>query len=342
MYVYNVSMSKPLSLVAIGGGGGAGQVLRGAAPYFARRSAIVAVTDTGRSTGVARAVGRIPAPGDVRATIAALARSPDDLWPRLLERRFQAPDHPALDGMAFGNLLIAALAQQLGDFGQAVAYVAQLAGTDAAIIPASSADTQLCAELADGSVVRGEVAVRGLGKPPIRRLFLDPPAAASPAALAAIASADLIALGPGSFFTSLLATLQFAGLVEALRATPAQVVLIGNSTTQPGQTDDLGALDHVRHLVRLLGPGTLDAIILNRSPDLNPALIARYAADGLHLITPSDAEIAAIADLGVRPLVADYIDRGSGPRALWNKQDTIRFDMAQVGAALAELLNQNH
>lgn len=338
MHVYNGAMSKPISLVAIGGGGGAGQVLRGAAPHVARRSAIVAVTDTGRSTGVARAVGHIPAPGDVRATIAALARSPEDLWPRLLEQRFRAPEHPALDGMAFGNLLIAALAQQLGDFGQAVDYVARLVGTDAAVIPASSADTQLCAELADGSVVRGEVAVRGLGKPAIRRLFLDPPAAASPAALAAIAAADLVALGPGSFFTSLLATLQFAGLAEALRATPAQVVLVGNSTTQPGQTDGLGALDHVRHLVGLLGPGALDAVILNRSPDLNPDMIARYAADGLHLIAPSDAEIAAIADLGVRPLVDDYIDRGSGPRALWNKQDTIRFDMARVGAALAGLV----
>ena len=323
------------SLVAIGGGGGASQVLLGAAPYVARRTAIVAVTDTGRSTGIARAVGKIPAPGDLRATIAALAADREALWPRLLEQRFRTLEYPALDGMAFGNLLIAALAQMNGDFAAAVTTVAELAGSTATVMPVSSADVQLCAELADGSTVRGEVSVRALGQPPIRRLFLDPPASASPAAIEAILDADLVTIGPGSFFTSILATLQFGGIVEALRSTGAQVIYICNSTTQPGQTEHMGVLAHVSRLDELLGPGHLDAALINRSPNLPNELVERLAADGLQILVPGDDEIAAITTLCVRPLVDDYSETVGPRRQLWNKQDTLRYDSAKVGAALA-------
>jgi uncharacterized cofD-like protein len=329
------------TLVAIGGGGGTSQMLLGAAPHFARRTAVVAVTDTGRSTGVARAVGKIPAPGDLRATISALAADRDALWPRLLEQRFRAPDHPSLDGMAFGNLLIAALAQLGGDFAGAVATVADLAGSAATVLPASTADVQLCAELADGSTVRGEVQVRGLGQPPIRRLFLDPPAPAFPPALEAILAADLVVIGPGSFFTSILATLQFGGMVEALRGTGARVVQVVNSTTQSGQTEHMGAYDHVARLDELLGPGHLDAALINRSQAPPADLVARLAADGLHILAPDDAEIARVAALGVRPLVADYSEAAGAPRQLWNKQDTLRYDPARVGAALTAYLASN-
>jgi uncharacterized cofD-like protein len=326
------------TLVAIGGGGGASQVLLGAAPYFARRTAIVAVTDTGRSTGVARAVGHIPAPGDLRATIAATASDPGGLWPRLLEQRFVAPAHPALDGMAFGNLLIAALAQLTGDFAGAVAATAELAGSTATVLPASTADVQLCAELTNGALVRGELAVRGLGKPPIARLLLEPPAPAHPPALDAIAAADLVVLGPGSLFTSILATLQFGGMVEALRATSALVVFVCNSTTQAGQTDGMSALEHVRRLADLLGPGHLDAALINRSPGPDDAALARYTDAGLRLLAPDAAEIAAIAALGVRPLLGHYSEEPGAERRLWNKQDTLRHDPAKLGAALRDYL----
>ncbi|MEI7770166.1 MAG: gluconeogenesis factor YvcK family protein [Chloroflexales bacterium] len=335
-----MSNSQHSALVAIGGGGGASQVLLGAAPHFARRTAVVAVTDTGRSTGVARAVGRIPAPGDLRSTISALAADRDSLWPRLLEQRFRAPEHPPLDGMAFGNLLIAALSQLGGDFAGAVATVAELAGSVATVLPASTADVQLCAELADGSTVRGEVAVRALGQPPIRRLFLDPPAPAYPPAIAAILAADLVTIGPGSFFTSVLATLQFGGVVEALRSTGARVAYVCNSTTQSGQTEHMGAYDHVARLGDLLGPGHLDAAIINRSPQLTTEVRERLAAEGLRVLAPDDAEVAQIAALGVRPLLGDYSEAPGVRRQLWNKQDTLRYDPAKVGAALAAYLER--
>ncbi len=329
--------SDARSLVSIGGGRGAGQVLLGVQATFPRQTAIVAVTDTGRSTGVARTLGDIPAPGDLRSTIAAMAADPDGLFARLLEFRFRS-DIPALNGMAFGNLLIAALAQVTGDFAQAIETSAALTQTTAQVLPVSTANVHLCAELEDGSVVEQELNVRGLNKPPIRRLFLSGAAPILPAVRDAIESADVVVIGPGSFFTSLMATLIFDGMAEALRRTRATVAFVANTTTQPGQTDGLRMIDHVRRLVDLLGPGVLDIVLVNRSLDLDADLVARYAAEGLHLLTPDDAEVAAIAALGVRPLVRDYTEKRSRKRELWNKQDTIRHDPALIGQALMELV----
>jgi uncharacterized cofD-like protein len=327
------------ALVALGGGGGVSQLLLGARPFFGARTAGIAVTDTGRSTGLARAIGAIPAPGDLRGTIAQLARDPDALLPRLLQHRFRSPELPLLDGMAFGNLLIAALAQLTGDFAAAVAEVSRLVEPDALVLPVSTANTQLCAELADATQVEGELAVRGLGKAPIRRLFLtDPRAAAHPPLLEAIAAADIVAIGPGSFFTSVLANLLFDGMAAALRATPATVVLVCNTTTQPGQTDGMNLADHVERAVELLGPGVLDLALLNRSSDtLSSYVVAQYAAEGIHVLEPDEAQLRRIADMGVTPLVRNFAEQREGKRVLWNKQDTIRHDPALLGMALWKL-----
>src|ERR1700712_5582743 len=153
-------------IVAIGGGGGATQVLKAAQKFSDRLTAIIAVTDTGRSTGLARAIGGIPAPGDLRATIATFASDP--LLADLLQHRLSGAGLPQLEGMAFGNLLIAALAQVMGDFAGAVEQVARMAGSSAQILPVATVDTQLCAELADGTLVEGEALVRGLDKAPIK------------------------------------------------------------------------------------------------------------------------------------------------------------------------------
>src|SRR5215470_6747796 len=136
-------MSKAVHIVAIGGGGGATQTLKAAQSFADRLTAIIAVTDTGRSTGLARAIGGIPAPGDLRATIAAFATDP--LMADLLQHRLSGAGVPQLQGMAFGNLLIATLAQVMGDFGGAVEQVARLAGSAAQVLPVSTVDTHLCA-----------------------------------------------------------------------------------------------------------------------------------------------------------------------------------------------------
>ncbi|MEN9935599.1 MAG: hypothetical protein RLZZ387_2178 [Chloroflexota bacterium] len=323
-----------LHIVAIGGGGGASQVLRACAPLASRLTGVIAVTDTGRSTGLARRIGGIPAPGDIRSTIAAFAGDP--LMAELLNHRFDGAGVPQLEGMAFGNLLIAALARVTGDFGAAVEHAARLAGCEAEVLPVSTADAQLCAELEGGALVEGELEVRGLGKPPIARLFLREPAPAHPNALRAIREADLVALGPGSLFTTVLACLAFDGVAEALRDARGTVVYICNTTTQPGQTDGYRAADHVRRIVERLGPGALDAALVNRSePDA--AALDSYAAQGLHFLRPDDAEVAEIAALGVRPAVRALTEQVGGVRQMWNKQDTVRHDTALLGAALRDL-----
>jgi uncharacterized cofD-like protein len=322
-------------LVVLGGGGGVSQIILGARRYFAHCTAVVAVTDTGRSTGIARALAGIPAPGDLRNTLARLAADPNALFPTLLQHRFHSHDVPALEGMAFGNLLLAALAEVTGDFGLAVDTVATLVNSTAQVLPVSLVNTNLCAELENGSIMEHELAVRGLDKPAIRRVFLAEPAApANPQVLHAIGNADIVALGPGSFFTSVLATLLFAGIVHALQQTSAKVVFLCNTTTQPGQTDGFSALNHIQHLVQVLGMGILDVALINRSAHIAPAVLAQYAADGLHLLQPNDHEIANIAAMGIEPLVGDYTEQPTPGRTLWNKLDTIRHDPDVVGETL--------
>lgn len=331
----NNNPSRPQRLVAIGGGGGVSQVLLGARPYFGALTAVIAVTDTGRSTGTARAVADMPAPGDVRNTLAALSRDPDSLLARLMQHRISSPAVPLLDGMAFGNLLIAALTQMTGDFAEAVEAANLMLGLTARVLPVSTVSTHICAELADGSIAENELAVRSLNKAPINRLFLSTPAAPTyPPVLQAITQADVIVIGPGSFFTSIMATLLFDGLAEALRQTKATVVFVCNTTTQPGQTDGFSVSDHVRRMVELLGPGTLDIALINRSEHLAPEVVAAYAAEGLHLLRPTTEELMQINDLGVAPLIRNFAEATEGKRTLWNKQDTIRHDPTLLGLAL--------
>jgi uncharacterized cofD-like protein len=325
-------------IVAIGGGGGATQVLKAAQGFTERLTAIIAVTDTGRSTGLARAIGGIPAPGDLRATIAAFAS--DRALADLLQHRFDGRGVPELEGMAFGNLMLAAMAQSSGDFAASVERLTALCRCTAQIYPVTGANTQLCAELADGTIAEGELHVRGLNKPPIARVFLSTPAPAHPPALGAIRDADLTVIGPGSLFTTVLAALLTEGLPEALASTRGQVAYICNNTTQPGQSDGLTAYDHVRRVAELLGPGVLDAALINRSP-YNAETMGPYEAEGLFLLQPDDAEIAAIEQLGVRPIVRQLAEPIGTKRAMWKKQDTVRHDPAALQEILRELAHHS-
>ncbi len=329
-------------IVAIGGGNGTSQVLMGARPYFAQRTAIVGITDTGRSTGVARSIGDMPAPGDLRNTLATLSSEPDALVVKLLQHRFQSDAVPELQGMAFGNLLIAALKEMQNDFANAIETLATLSHCQERVLPVSTVNAHLGAELDDGSIMENELAVRGLNKAPIRHVFLSPrDATAHPPAIEAITHADLVVIGPGSFFTSIMANLLFIGIIEALQCTPATVVFICNTTTQPGQTDGFNTYDHIQRLVEVVGQGTIDIALINQNASIDPSLLAQYAADGVYLVQPYQDEIDRITDLGVFPLVGDYVEPTECKRTLWNKQDTIRHNTALLGEALWKVA-QNH
>jgi uncharacterized cofD-like protein len=329
---------KDIKAVSIGGGCGAVQVLLGLSNYLDALTGIVAVTDTGRSTGKVRALANIPAPGDIRNAIATLATN-EAFMAQLMQHRLRVPNNTTLDGVAFGNLMLAAITQMTGHFGQAVELMQNMAGVKANILPVTVSSTHICAELVDGQIIEQEFNVRALGKPDIRRVYIqDPAARAYEPCIAAIRDADLITIGPGSLFTTVIACLAFEDIAAAIRGSKATVAYICNNTTQPGQTDGFTLYDHVLQITRYLGEGVLDYALLNtRAPSSHAVRL--YAADGVHVLLPTDAECARIQALGVTPVVKDLAEISDMKRDLWQKQDSIRHDPDAVAVSLMDLLS---
>jgi uncharacterized cofD-like protein len=300
---------------------------------------LIAVTDSGRSTGKVRIALDVPAPGDIRSALTVLAEG-DPTLVKLFSHRFETEKSEDLSGMAFGNLFLAALTQQEGSFLRAVEQASRILGIRGRVLPVTLYNTHLCAKLADGSVVEEEVNVRAPGKPPIERIYLkDDGVRATEGSIEAIAAADLITLGPGSLFTTVCACLLVPGIAHAIADSDALVVYVANTTRQPGQTDGLGLADHVRTVRDYLGGSGLDVALVNDDPPPDH-LRRHYAEKGLAYLEPTTEELARIADLGVRAVAAPVIDKWSGPRELWLKQDTIRHDPARAAAALVRLVDE--
>ncbi|MDE3193850.1 MAG: YvcK family protein [Chloroflexota bacterium] len=323
--------------VCLGGGLGAPTIMRGLKRHTDDITGLIAVTDSGRSTGKVRIALDVPAPGDVRSALVTLAESDPELR-RLFQHRFRTDKSEDLDGMAFGNLFLAALTQLEGSFLAAVESASRMLGVKGRILPVTLYNTHLCAVLADGTVVEQEVNVRAPGKAPIQRVFLkDAHVDPCQGTVEAIERADLITLGPGSLYTTVCACLLVPEIARAIARSDALVVYVANTTRQPGQTDELGLADHVARIVEQLGGSGLDAVLVNDDPP--PAeLREHYAAQGLDYLEPTEGEISRIRALGVEPALAPLIDKWSGPRELWEKLDTIRHDPERVGDALVALL----
>lgn len=322
-------------VVVIGGGGGAAISLA-AVPDTHQKTAVVAVTDTGRSTGVARRIGGdMPAPGDIRATIAATAT--DSQVAQLLQHRFDGSVMSELNGMALGNLMLAALYRENGDFAVAVSQLNQLAHTSVTVLPVSAHSMQLCATLADGTTCHGEVAVRTPHKAPIAKCYVEPNAPALPDALNAIREADVVIIGPGSFYTTIHAVLVIDGVREALRNTDATVVFVMNTTTQTGQTEHMNVVDHVTTIHQLVGAGVIDVTVVNTAL-ASPAQIEQLAHEGLRPLTVTDADRDALQAHGIHCIFAPVSEQVASDRALWNKQDTVRHDRGALRDIFVKLL----
>lgn len=330
---------KDLRVVCVGGGLGAPTVMAGLRDHTEHITGLIAVTDSGRSTGKVRIALDVPAPGDIRNALVVLSEG-DPVLKRLFGHRFDTDKSEELNGMAFGNLFLAALTQLEGSFLRAVEEASRLLRLRGRVLPVTLYSTHLCATLADGTVVEEEVDVRAPGKAPIARLFLkDAEVAACAGAVEAIAAADLIVIGPGSLFTTVCACLLVPDISRAIRSSDAVVAFVANTTRQPGQTDTLDLADHVAAVLEYLGGSGLDVALINDDPPPD-GLLRHYEEQGLRYLEPTSDQLARISALGVRPVTAPIIDRWSGPRELWNKQDTIRHEPRRVADALLRLVDE--
>lgn len=327
---------RQLRVVAIGGGTGLSTLLRGlkrfvvaparsSAPspdcaplpcLIRELSAIVTVTDDGGSSGRLREDLNILPPGDIRNCLVALSED-EALISQLFQYRFSQGD---LTGHSFGNLFLAALTGITGDFAQAVQTSSQILATRGRIYPCTTANATLSARMDDGSLVHGETNITA-SHHSITELMLSPADAAPlPETLAAIADADLITLGPGSLYTSIITNLLVRGIPEALAASSATRVYICNLMTQANESLGLTASQHIEkildHSQAHTGQKIFDYALINTAP-INPHILARYASEGQ---TPILADLDRIRALGVEPITGNFVHEGD---VLRHNYDTV-------------------
>lgn len=310
-------------VVVFGGGTGLSTLLRGLKRYSTHLTAVVTVFDDGGSSGrLRRELGILP-PGDIRDCLVALAES-EPLMTELFEYRFHGG---ALDGHAFGNLFIASLAGVTGDLEHAVKETSKVLNIRGQVLPSAVADVVLAAEFTDGTVVEGESQIPRARKP-IRRLRLNPSDVAPlPDVLQAVGDADLILLGPGSLYTSVIPNLLVRGVGDAVRASRALRIYICNVMTQPGETEGFSASDHVRVLIDQVGPGLFSHVLVNNQRIRNRALLARYEIMGA---VPVEADLEKIAAIGVTPI----------GEALVSEDEVVRHDPSRLARAVIRLLDE--
>lgn len=319
------------NIVAIGGGTGLPSVLGGLKGYTKQITAIVTVTDSGRSSGVLRNDLNVLPPGDIRNCLISLSKS-DKLMKDLFQYRFSC--NGKLEGMSLGNLFIAGLAKVTGSFEQAVKETSRILAIEGRVLPSTLQDTHLCAELVDGRIVEQEFNVREPNKPAIKRVFLKPrDADALPATLRAIEEADLIVLGPGSLYTSVITNLLVKGIADAIKRSRGKKVYVCNIMTQPGQTDGYSLAMHVNAIERYLGEGVLDVVVFNnREPPKD--VLKRYKSEKAELIC-SDSNLSK----GVQAIQADLIDRAHSKGGEWQKADLLRHDSENLAKILIGLIS---
>ena len=252
-------LQKGPRVVAIGGGTGMSAMLRGIKKYTGNITAIVTVADDGGSSGRLRSEYRVLPPGDFRQCLTALAET-EPLMTSLFSHRFTGEG--SLSGHSFGNLFIMAMAEITGDFEHALAESGRVLRVRGQIIPSTLHDVVLCANA--GEEIRIGESLVPRGDAPIDRVFLDPPAPPiNPEAETAILDSELIVIGPGSLFTSILPNLLVDGMVEALRATPAVKVYICNVATQPGETTGFTVSEHLDAIEDHVGGNLFDYVVVN-------------------------------------------------------------------------------
>jgi uncharacterized cofD-like protein len=316
-----------LRVVAIGGGTGLSTLLRGLRRYapspqghgqglgapgnetpslISDLAAVVTVTDDGGSSGRLRKHFKMLPPGDLRNCMVALADD-EALLSRLFRHRFSSNGGgEGLEGHSFGNLFVAALAEITGDFAQAIKLSSQVLATRGHIYPATTTNVSLVARMDDGSIVQGETNITA-SKRRIAELMLEPATAMPlPETLDSIARADLITVGPGSLFTSIITNLLVAGVADALADAQGIRVYICNLMTQANESLDLTASQHIERIFDHAGQPIFDYALVNTAP-VSATLRERYAEEGA---MPIEADIERIEALGVKCISGDFAEEG--------------------------------
>ncbi len=321
LLVQQRQLQRGPKIVILGGGTGLSTLLRGLKKISTNLTAVVTVFDDGGSSGRLRREQGILPPGDIRNCLVALAEA-EPLLTRLFEHRFKGGD---LDGHSFGNLFIASMVQVTGDLETAVKECSKVLAIRGRVLPTTLHDVTLCAEFTDGTVVEGESAITRAGRV-IRRVYLKP--ARVPAlqdVLEAVGEADLLILGPGSLYTSVIPNLLVERVAEAIRQSRALKVYVCNVMTQQGETRGFRASDHVRVLLEQRGPGLFEYVLVNTRRPRNQVLLARYSQEGAEPVEP---DLDAIRTLGPKPVPEDLI----------SEDELVRHDPRKIATVLLQLL----
>lgn len=318
-------------IVAIGGGTGLSSVLRGLKKYVAPPwrggdeypisdlAAIVTVTDDGGSSGRLRREYSVLPPGDIRNCLVALADDEARLS-RLFQYRF--PSGKGLGGHSFGNLFLTALSNVTGDFAEAVRLSGQVLAIRGRIYPATVQNVSLEAVMSDGRKVKGETRIaKARGR--IRRVMLSPRRVKPlPDVMRAIENADVILLGPGSLYTSVIPNLLVAGVAEAIEKSKAVRVYIPNLMTQPGETDHMSVADHIRAIQKHTKRDLVEWAVVNMQ-QISTEVAKRYHAEGAE---PVAMDLNQLEKLGLRYVTGDLLEEHA----------VVRHDSAKLAKMLIE------
>ncbi len=309
-------------IVAIGGGTGLSTLLRGLKHHTTNLTAVVTVSDDGGSSGrLQKELGVLP-PGDVRNCLVALADD-EALVTDLFRYRFEEGE--GLTGHSFGNLFLAAMTGITGNFDQAIKASSHVLNIVGRVLPATLSVVQLCAELDDGSIVEGESNIPH-SKRPIRRVFFSPNLVEPlDEVIDAIRDADAIVLGPGSLFTSILPNLLIDRIAQEVALAHAVKLYVCNVMTQPGETENMTAADHVEALFAHTGARVCDYVVVNDRPPSK--LLASYAEEGQ---IPVVADVDRIAAMGLTPVHAEMI----------SETQTVRHDPQRLAETVLGVIDR--
>jgi uncharacterized cofD-like protein/HAD superfamily hydrolase (TIGR01549 family) len=334
--LYNIlNLRNDIKIVLIGGGTGTSALLEGLKKYTDDITAVVSVTDTGRSSGLIRKDFNILAPGDVRNCLIALSNS-EKLMCDLFQYRI---NNGNLKGYSFGNLFIAALSDITGSFENAIEEASKILKLKGRVLPSTFDNVNICAELEDGTILKEENEIidrnneNVFKRSPIKKVFHNIKAKANKKIIESIKEADLIVLSPGSLYTSIISNLLVSEIPETISASKAKKVYVCNIMSQVSQTYNYKASDHVKKILEYLN-SDLDFVILNNK---NPSeeLIKSYKSENAHLI---ENDIEEIEKIGIRVILGDLLDDVKEKKLLWEKKNLLRHDPDKIARVLVGLI----